>query len=74
MQGRRESVRVHHYAPRPARWDESADDEDKADADDGEWIDEVVGIEGVADDLLQLEFHTDYVGIPEKCRRRWKHS
>ncbi|KAH9068291.1 hypothetical protein EDB83DRAFT_2378183 [Lactarius deliciosus] len=61
------------FAPRPARWDESADDEDEADADDGEWIDEDVGIEGgVADDLLQLEFHTDYVGNPEKRRRRWK--
>ncbi|KAH9014252.1 hypothetical protein EDB85DRAFT_2214683 [Lactarius pseudohatsudake] len=34
---------------------------------------EDVGIEGgVADDLLQLEFHTDYVGNPEKRRRRWK--
>ena len=62
----------HHYAPRPAPWDESADDEDEADADEGEWIDEDVGIEGVADDLLQLEFHTDYVGNPEKRRRRWK--
>ncbi len=61
-----------HFAPQPARWDESADDEDEADADDGEWIDEDVGIEGVADDLLQLEFHTDYVGNPEKRRRRWK--
>ncbi|KAN0132937.1 hypothetical protein V8E53_009302, partial [Lactarius tabidus] len=48
------------YAPRPAQWDESADDED------------VGGMEGVADDLLQLEFHTDYVGNPEKRRRRWK--
>ncbi|KAF8267105.1 hypothetical protein EI94DRAFT_1684032 [Lactarius quietus] len=61
-----------HYAPRPARWDESADDEDEADVDDGEWIDEDVAMEGVADDLLQLEFHTDYVGNPEKRRRRWK--
>ncbi|KAH9037513.1 hypothetical protein EDB85DRAFT_2142466 [Lactarius pseudohatsudake] len=52
------------FAPRPARWDESADDEDEADADDGEWIDEDVGIEGgVADDLLQLEFHTDYEAL-----------
>ncbi|KAH9035617.1 hypothetical protein EDB85DRAFT_2143558 [Lactarius pseudohatsudake] len=34
---------------------------------------EDVGIEGgVADDLLQLEFHTDYIGNPEKRRRRWK--
>jgi hypothetical protein len=62
-----------HYAPRPARWDESADDEDEADVDDGEWIDEDVGgMEGIADDLLQLEFHTDYVGNAEKRRRRWK--
>jgi hypothetical protein len=61
----------HHSAPRLARWDESVDD-DEADADDGEWIDEGVGIEGVAADLQQLEFHTDYVGNPEKRRRRWK--
>jgi hypothetical protein len=62
------------YAPQPARWDASADDEDEADADadDGEWVDEDIGIEGVADDLLQLEFHTDYVSNPEKRRRRWK--
>ncbi|KAN0132941.1 hypothetical protein V8E53_009306, partial [Lactarius tabidus] len=50
-------------APRPVQWDESADDEDDED---------VGGMEGVADDLLQLEFHTDYVGNPEKRRRRWK--
>ncbi|KAN0129983.1 hypothetical protein V8E53_012137 [Lactarius tabidus] len=43
------------YAPGPAHWDESADDEDDED---------VGGMEGVADDLLQLEFHTDYVGNP----------
>ena len=60
------------YAPRPALWDASADDEDEEDADDGEWIDEDIGIEGVTDDLLQLEFHTDYVGNVEKRRRRWK--
>jgi len=60
------------YAPQPARWDASADDEDDADADDGEWIDEDIGTEGVEDDLLQLEFHTDYVSNPEKRRRRWK--
>jgi hypothetical protein len=47
------------YAPRPAHWDESADEED------------VGGMEGVADDLLQLEFHTDY-GNPKNRRRRWK--
>ncbi|KAN0129994.1 hypothetical protein V8E53_012148 [Lactarius tabidus] len=40
------------YAPRPAHRDESADDEDDED---------VGGMEGVADDLLQLEFHTDYL-------------
>ncbi|KAN0128973.1 hypothetical protein V8E53_013235 [Lactarius tabidus] len=51
------------YAPRAAHCDESADDEDDED---------VGGMEGVADDLLQLEFHTDYVGNPEKRRRRWK--
>lgn len=62
----------HRYAPRPARWDASADDEDEADADDGEWVDEDMGVEGVADDLLQLEFHTDYVSNLEKRRRRWK--
>jgi hypothetical protein len=61
-----------HYAPRPARWDASADDEDEEDGDDGEWIDEDIGIESVTDDLLQLEFHTDYVGNLEKRRRRWK--
>jgi hypothetical protein len=60
------------YAPRPSRWDTSADDEDEGDADDGDWIDEDVGHEGVTDDLLQLEFHTDYVSNPEKRRRRWK--
>jgi hypothetical protein len=60
------------YAPRAARWDTSADDEDEEDADEGEWIDEDIGIEGVTDDLLQLEFHTDYVSNPEKRRRRWK--
>jgi hypothetical protein len=31
-----------------------------------------MGVEGVADDLLQLEFHTDYVSNLEKRRRRWK--
>ena len=61
-----------HYAPRPALWDTSADDEDEEDADDAEWIDEDIGIEGVTDDLLQLKFHTDYVNNPEKRRRRWK--
>lgn len=60
------------YAPRPPRWDPSADDEDEEDADDGEWVDEDIGIESVTDDLLQLEFHTDYVSNPEKRRRKWK--
>ena len=56
-----------HYAPQPACWDTSADDEDEE-----EWIDEDIGIEGVTDDLLQLEFHTDYVSNLEKRCRRWK--
>ena len=67
----REGVR-HHSAHRPARWDESADDEDNADADDGEWIDEDVGVEGAADDLLQLEFDPDYINDPKKRRRSWE--
>ena len=58
----------HHHALRLSCWSENADHEDIEDTDDGEWIDEDVGIEGVADDLLQLEFHTDYVGNPEKHR------
>ncbi|KAI0292596.1 hypothetical protein B0F90DRAFT_1645421 [Multifurca ochricompacta] len=60
--------------PRPARWDASADDEDdELEVDEEEWVDEDVGMEGVImDDLLQLEFHTDYVSNPEKRRRRWK--
>ncbi|KAI0260896.1 hypothetical protein BC834DRAFT_897936, partial [Gloeopeniophorella convolvens] len=60
------------YAPRAARWDESADDEDEMDSEEGEWIDEDIGVEGMSDDLLQLEFHTEYVSNPEKRRRRWK--
>lgn len=53
---------LHHYAPRPARWDDSADDEDEADTDDGEWIDEEVGIEGVTGrDVIQVKRgQTDY--------------
>jgi hypothetical protein len=62
----------HRYAPRPSHWDVGADDEEEVDADDGEWIDEDIGNEGVTDDLLQLEFHTNYVSNPEKRRRRWK--
>jgi hypothetical protein len=50
-----------HSAPRRAHWDE--------DADDGKWSDEDVGIEGVADDLLRLEFHT---GDAENCRHMWE--
>lgn len=63
----------HHSALRQARLDESADDEDEADADadDGQWIDEDIGTEGVANDLLQLKFHPDYVRDPKKRRRRW---
>ncbi|KAH8992897.1 hypothetical protein EDB92DRAFT_1796860 [Lactarius akahatsu] len=56
----------------PPSCDESAENEDKTDADDGEWVDEDVGNEGVANDLLQLEFHADYVSDPEKRRQRWK--
>ena len=59
-----------HSAYWQARLDESGDDEDEADADCGEWIDED-GTEGVAGDLLQLEFHPDYVHDPKKRRRRW---
>ena len=63
----------HHSAPRHARWDECADDGDEADADadDGGWIDEDVGTEGgAADNLLQLEFHPDYINDRKKRRRR----
>lgn len=60
-----------HSAHRPALSDESGYDEDEADADGGEWIDEDMGTEGVAGDLLQLEFHPDYVRDPKKRRRRW---
>ena len=60
-------LRVHHYVPCSACWNESTNDEDEADVDDGEWVEEDVGIEGVADDLLQLEFHADCAGHPEKC-------
>jgi hypothetical protein len=49
-----------------ARWDETTGDKDQADVDDGGWIDEDVGMDGVTGDLLQLEFHTDYAGNPEK--------
>ena len=61
-----------HYTPWLACWDTSTDDEDEEDADKEEWIDENIGIEGVTDDLLQLEFHTDYVSNREKRRQRWK--
>ncbi|KAN0140838.1 hypothetical protein V8E53_001282 [Lactarius tabidus] len=48
---------------------------DEAHVDDGEWIDQGVGgMEGVADDLLQLESHTDYVGNPEKPLLRAFHA
>ncbi|KAF8267345.1 hypothetical protein EI94DRAFT_1801824 [Lactarius quietus] len=59
--------------PQQVHWDYSTDDEDEADSDDGKWIDEDEGMEGVADDLLQLEFHTDYICDPEKRHRSWKH-
>ncbi|KAN0140824.1 hypothetical protein V8E53_001268 [Lactarius tabidus] len=56
--GEHSSEPQHYYAPRPAHWDESMDE---AHVDDGEWIDQGVGgMEGVADDLLQLESHMDY--------------
>ena len=49
-----------HYAPRPTRWDTSADDDPvDEEADDEGWINEDIKIaEGVTDGLLQLEFHT----------------
>jgi hypothetical protein len=59
------------YVPRPLHWDVGADDEE-VDADNGEWVDEDVGNEDITDDLLQLEFHTNYVSNPEKHRQRWK--
>lgn len=41
--------------------------------DTGEWVDEdEMEEEGEGDDLLQLEYHTDYVTNPDKRRRRWK--
>ena len=43
--------RPRHHASR-TRWDTSADDEDEDDGDDGEWVDEDIGIEGVA--VLQM--------------------
>ena len=61
-----------HSWPRSVQCDASADDEDDADGN-GKWIDEDVGIEGVADDLPRFEFHTEYVGDPEKRRQRSKH-
>jgi hypothetical protein len=48
--------------------DKSADDEDEMDVDDSQWIDEDMGTEGVADNLLQLKFHPDYVCDPMKHR------
>ena len=56
-----------HNTPH-ACWDTSADDKGEDDADDGEWIDEDIGIEGVTGDLLQLESHTVCVSNPEKRR------
>ena len=61
-----------HHASRLARRNTCADNEDEENGDDEEWVDEDIGIEGVTDDLLQSEFHTDYVSNPEKRRRRWK--
>jgi hypothetical protein len=60
----------------PTCTDETADDSDEGNADDEKWINEDVGFEGATNDLLQLEFHPDYVGDPEKRRRssqlRWE--
>ena len=58
--------------PHPTCTGETAYNSDEGNADDEKWIDENVGLEVVADDLLQLEFHPDYVGDPEKRRRRWQ--
>ena len=59
--------------PQPTCADERADDSDETNADDEKWINEDVGLEGVAGDFLQLEFHPNYVGDPVKRRRRWQH-
>lgn len=61
-----------HSGSRSVQWDESADDEGDVD-ETGKWIDEGMGTEGVADDLLRFEFHTDYVGDPGNRRQRSKH-
>lgn len=72
--GESEDSELQHSEHRQTRWDEDADDENshenenEADEDDRKWIDEDVGIEGVADDLLH---HPDYVSDPNKRRRRW---
>jgi len=43
---------LQRYARRFARWDTSADDEVSEGADNGDWTDEDIRIEGVTDDLL----------------------
>ncbi|KAI0029795.1 hypothetical protein K488DRAFT_88390 [Vararia minispora EC-137] len=49
-----------------AAWAGGGEEEDGFDED--AWVDE----EEDGEDLLQLEFHTDYVGNAEKRRRRWR--
>ena len=56
--------------PWPTCTDETGDDSDEGNANDEKWINEDVGLEGVADDLLLLEFHPDYVVDRGKRRRR----
>ena len=55
-----------YYAHWPTHWDTSADDKNEEDADDGQWIDKDIGIEGVTDNLLQLKFHMNCVNNPKK--------
>ncbi|THH17590.1 hypothetical protein EW146_g3265 [Bondarzewia mesenterica] len=62
------------YASEAPRWMSSVTapvEEEGSSEEAGEWVDED-DLEGEADDLLQLEYHTDYVSHPEKRRRRWK--
>ncbi|KAI0309819.1 hypothetical protein OF83DRAFT_1071445 [Amylostereum chailletii] len=61
------------YASEATNWMVDEHDEQVVEGpeDDAEWVDEE-WVDGDEDDLLQLEFHTDYVNNPEKRRRRWK--
>ena len=63
--------------PRP-RLGVCSDNKDQADVDDTEWIDDDVGMKGVAGDLMQIEFHAvilrgseggSYVGKPAPFRK-----